>query len=232
MRRLSFVFNKYQGEFVYGGVDGSVTTFAVVAGANGAGFSSEVIIILGLANLLADGLSMSVGSYLSAKSESHNFTKYKKREIWSINNKPEEEANEIRRIYEQKGFKGNTLDEIVKVITSSPDLWVDEMMKEELKLSLSEKKPFSKALATYLSFIIVGTIPLLIYVAGLFSTLSSRNMFIISCISTTLAFVLIGYLKAHINKVSVLTGIGETVLLGGVAAVVAYFAGSLLEALF
>ncbi len=57
------------GEFVYGGIDGAVTTFAVVAGATGARFDAKIILVLGFANLIADGFSMSVGSYLSTKSE-------------------------------------------------------------------------------------------------------------------------------------------------------------------
>ncbi|MGH9856666.1 MAG: VIT1/CCC1 transporter family protein, partial [Acidobacteriota bacterium] len=59
----------YLSEFVYGGIDGAVTTFAVVAGATGANFSVKVILVLGFANLIADGFSMSVGSYLSTESE-------------------------------------------------------------------------------------------------------------------------------------------------------------------
>lgn len=62
-------FEEYLREFVYGGIDGAITTFAVVAGATGAGFSATVVIVLGVANLIADGLSMGVGSYLSSKSE-------------------------------------------------------------------------------------------------------------------------------------------------------------------
>ena len=58
----------YMAEFVYGSIDGTITTFAVVAGASGANLSSGIILVLGLANLLADGFSMSAGSYLSMKS--------------------------------------------------------------------------------------------------------------------------------------------------------------------
>jgi vacuolar iron transporter family protein len=65
----------YLSEFVYGGIDGAVTTFAVVAGATGARFSAQVILVLGFANLIADGFSMSVGSYLSTKSEQELMTK-------------------------------------------------------------------------------------------------------------------------------------------------------------
>ncbi|MBT8229160.1 MAG: VIT1/CCC1 transporter family protein, partial [Bacteroidia bacterium] len=89
----------YLGEFVYGGIDGCVTTFAVVAGAVGAGLDSIIIIILGFANLLADGFAMSIGAYLSAKSESDNFKKYKEKEYWEIENMRESEVEEVREIF-------------------------------------------------------------------------------------------------------------------------------------
>ena len=72
---------EYLGEFVYGGIDGAVTTFAVVAGGFGADLDPGIIIILGFANLLADGFSMSIGAYLSAKSDNEN---YKKTRIYRI----------------------------------------------------------------------------------------------------------------------------------------------------
>ena len=97
---------EYLGEFVYGGIDGSVTTFAVVAGSAGAGLPGSVIIILGFANLIADGFSMSVGSYLSKKSEMQNYEKHKKIEYWEVENIPEKEKEEIREIYREKGFEG------------------------------------------------------------------------------------------------------------------------------
>ncbi|MEQ9022461.1 MAG: VIT1/CCC1 transporter family protein, partial [Pseudomonadales bacterium] len=79
----------YLGEFVYGGIDGSVTTFAVVAGSAGANLESSIVIILGFANLIADGFAMSVGSYLSTKSEKENYEKHKAIEYWEVDNLPE-----------------------------------------------------------------------------------------------------------------------------------------------
>lgn len=81
--------NDYIGEFVYGGIDGSVTTFAVVAGAAGANLDSSVVIILGFANLIADGFAMSVGSYLSNKSELERFEKHEQVEYWEVEHLPE-----------------------------------------------------------------------------------------------------------------------------------------------
>lgn len=229
MKLLSHLFNKHQSEFIYGGIDGCVTTFAVVAGATGAHFHPNIIIILGLANLLADGLSMSIGSYLSSKAEAHDYQKNKRSEYWSVENKPEEETEEIRKIYEQKGFKGEMLDEIVRVITSCKHTWVDEMMKDELKMMESARSPFSKGMATYISFVAIGLIPLLVYLLDLFLTDIKIPLFLISCLLTFGAFIFIGFWKAHLNHVSRIKGIAETVFLGGIAAIVSFLAGTVLE---
>ncbi|MEO1655508.1 MAG: VIT1/CCC1 transporter family protein, partial [Bacteroidota bacterium] len=127
-------FQDYLGEFVYGGIDGSVTTFAVVAGAAGANLPSSVVIILGFANLIADGFAMSIGSYLSTKSEKDNYEKHRKIEYWEVANWPDKEREEIREIYQAKGFEGELLEKVVETITADKDRWVDVMMKEELEM--------------------------------------------------------------------------------------------------
>ena len=62
------ILKKYLPQFVYGGIDGIVTTFAVVSGSAGASLSPKVVLILGFANLFADGFSMSVGAFMAEKS--------------------------------------------------------------------------------------------------------------------------------------------------------------------
>ncbi|NNE27352.1 MAG: hypothetical protein HKN09_10960 [Saprospiraceae bacterium] len=219
---------KYLSEFVYGGIDGCVTTFAVVAGAVGASLDTGIIIILGFANLLADGFAMSIGAYLSAKSDLDNFNKYKQREYWEIENLHAEEVKEIRDIYESKGFEGELLDKVVNVITSDKDRWVDVMMKEELKMIKNEKSPQLIGLATFISFCLVGIIPLSTYLVHFIHPLSI-NLFFLSSILTAIGFAIIGAMKAVVNETTVWKGIAETLILGIVAAAVAYFVGDLLE---
>jgi VIT1/CCC1 family predicted Fe2+/Mn2+ transporter len=214
---------------VYGGIDGSVTTFAVVAGSAGANLDSSIIIILGFANLIADGFSMSVGSYLSNKSETENFEKHEQIEYWEIENIPESEREEIRKIYRDKGFEGELLEDVVSVITSDKDRWVDVMMKEELGMMQLSKSPLAMGLVTFFSFIIVGFIPLLIYVIDYFTIPPMHNLFGTSILLTSIAFIFIGLLKAVVNEKSILKGIGETLLLGSAAAILAYYVGNFLE---
>ncbi len=228
--KLTFL-NRYQaylGEFVYGGIDGSVTTFAVVAGSVGAGLDSSVIIILGFANLLADGFAMSVGAYLSTKSERDNYEKHKAVEYWEVDNLPEVEKQEIRDIYAAKGFEGELLEQVVEVITADKDRWVDVMMKEELEMMPDNKSPFAMGAVTYMAFVLVGLVPLVIYVYD-YITGFDGNRFLVTCILTGLAFSIIGFLKTYVTETSRWKGILETLILGAIAAAVSYFVGDVLE---
>ncbi len=218
---------KYLGEFVYGGIDGCVTTFAVVAGSVGAGLDSAVIIILGFANLLADGFAMSVGAYLSSKSNKDNFRKHKQREYWEIEHLPESEREEVRDIYRAKGFTGDLLEKVVDVITSDKDRWVNDMMKEELEMMEDDKSPVYIGAVTYVSFILIGLIPLIVYVVDFISPLD-RDLFQTASILTGVGFLIIGWLKAYVNQTRYWKGMLETLLLGGIAAIVAYFVGDFL----
>ncbi|MBN3584370.1 VIT1/CCC1 transporter family protein [Algoriphagus aestuarii] len=222
---------EYLGEFVYGGIDGAVTTFAVVAGGFGADLDAGIIIILGFANLLADGFSMSVGAYLSSKSNQENYKKHEAIEHWEIENLPEVEREEIKEIYEKKGFTGDLLEKVVDQITSNKDLWVAEMMKDELNLMEESKSPFKIGFATFISFIIVGFIPLLVYLWTFFNP-SSINIFLWTSLLTGLAFIVIGWLKSIVNQTSSFKSILETLSLGILAAVVAYYVGDILEKFF
>lgn len=222
---------EYLREFVYGGIDGAVTTFAVVAGGFGAGLDPGILIILGLANLLADGFSMSVGAFLSAKSEHDNFTKHEKIEYWEIENLPEIERQEIAAIYRAKGFKGELLEKVVDQICSDKDLWVAEMMKDELNMMRDGKSPFKIGLATLISFILVGFIPLMVYLWDFFFP-TDLNIFLWTSILTGIAFLIVGWLKGVVNQTPALRSISETVALGLLAAIVAYYVGDLLESFF
>lgn len=221
-------FREYLGEFVYGGIDGSVTTFAVVAGAAGAGLSSGIVIILGFANLIADGFSMSIGSYLSTKSELDNYERHKKIEYWEVENIPEKEVQEIRDIYEAKGFEGELLEQVVAKITEDKDRWVDVMMKEELEMIPESKSPFKVALVTFISFVLVGFVPLVIYVVDYALTIK-LPLFLISSVLTSLAFISIGWLRSFVTETNIWKSIAETLLLGAIAASLAYFVGDILE---
>lgn len=219
----------YIGEFVYGGIDGSVTTFAVVAGSTGASLETSVILILGFANLIADGFSMSVGDFFSTKANIDNYKKHRNIEYWEVDNMPDKEKEEIREIYREKGLEGETLENVVEVITSDKDRWVDVMMKEELEMQQESRSPVSTAGVTFGSFVLVGFIPLFSYVLDYVVGIGSENMFLTSSIMTGIAFALIGLLKSYVTETRIIRGVIETLLLGGLAAIIAYYVGDVLE---
>jgi VIT1/CCC1 family predicted Fe2+/Mn2+ transporter len=218
----------YLGEFVYGGMDGSVTTFAVVAGSAGAGFDTSVILILGFANLFADGFAMSVGAYLSAKTNRQNFLKREREKLYEIEDDPERARSMIRTIYHHKGFTEPLLNKVVDVITNNKDRWIDSIMKDDLGMTIEQKSPVLTGVITYRSFILVGLIPLAAYVYDLATGFDS-DMFLWSSVLTMVAFGFIGFLKSFVTETSHVKGILETVTLGALAAFVAYFVGAVLE---
>ena len=221
--------HSYLGDAVLGSVDGTVTTFAVVAGAVGAGFSALVIVVLGVANLLADGLSMAVSNYLGTKVEREELDKAREAEEHHIDHIPDGERAEIREIYAQKGFEGELLEQVVEVITSDRSVWVDTMLKEELHLLVEQRSPWRAAVATYFAFVVVGLIPLLPY---LIPVLPIGDTFIASSILTGLAFTFVGVAKGVVLNRRIWRSAAETLLTGGAAAVVSYAVGYALRQAF
>jgi vacuolar iron transporter family protein len=225
------IVSKYLPDFVYGGIDGSVTTFAVVAGVTGASLSPTIVLILGFANLFADGFSMAVSNYLSTKSKKEYADKIRKSEEHSVINIPEEETQEIREIFSEKGFSGKQLDDAVEIITSNQDVWIDTMMKDEFGIFEDHTSPLKSAIVTFISFNLIGFIPLLAYVLSYFSDSFKSNTFTLSIVLTSIAFFIVGTVKGRVVGRRWLFSGFETLLIGGAAAVIAYYVGYLLRGL-
>lgn len=222
---------KYLGSAVYGALDGSVTTFAVVSGVVGAELDLSIILILGFANLVADGFSMAASNYLSLKSESDYHREEYNREKWEVENYPKGEVDEIRQIYKNKGFKGQDLERAVEIITSDKERWIKTMMIEELGIITEQKSPFLAGLTTFIAFLICGLIPLLTFILIYFFPELEKNAFLISCIITAISIFVVGSLRSFlIAKAWYQAGL-EMLLVGGAAASVAYGVGYLLRGL-
>lgn len=222
---------EYVGDMVYGALDGIVTTFAVVAGAAGANLAPGVVIVLGFANLIADGLSMAVGNYLSLKSEQDYYTAQRKMEEYEVEKFPKIEREEIRSIYASKGFAGKKLESLVDILTSNKKAWVDTMMAEELKLVFEKRDPVKAGGLTYLAFVIAGFIPVSIFVISVFFPMQKTILFQISFLLTFATIFAVGSLRSLvISKNWVAAGL-EMLLIGGLTAVVSYFIGNFLGSL-
>jgi vacuolar iron transporter family protein len=221
----------YLEDFVYGATDGTVTTFAVVAGVVGASLSPTILLILGFANLFADGFSMAIGNYLATKARIQYIKRARRKEEWEIDNLVDQERQEVREIYSKKGFRDELLDDIVRVITSRRKVWVDTMMTEELGLIQDGRRPLDAAITTFAAFNAIGLVPLLPFIA-LFasgSVLPSWDAFAYSAVFTGVAFFVIGWIKGKVVQEPLLkSGLG-TLGIGGMAATLAFFVGYLLN---
>jgi VIT1/CCC1 family predicted Fe2+/Mn2+ transporter len=219
----------YLPEFVYWWIDGLVTTFAVVAWATWANLDLSVVLILGFANLFADGFSMSIGAYLANKSEHDNYKKHLAIEYREIEHLREKEVQEVRDIYAAKWFEGELLEQVVAKIIEDNDRRVDVMMKEELGINEPDKTPLLVGWSTLIAFVVIGLIPLLTYVIAYTADLDPKTLFPIAIWLTALWFVGIGWMKSYINETSHRKGVLETVSLWGLAAAVAYYVWFVLE---
>lgn len=220
--------HSYLGDAVLGAIDGCVTTFAVVAGAAGASLPSSVTVILGLANLLADGFSMAASNYQRAKSERGLLEKARAIEEMHVRMVPEGEREEVRQIFAAKGFHGGELERIVEVITQNPKLWVDTMLTEELGLKLELPRPSAAALTTFAGFAVAGLVPLLPYLMPGFPL---QQVFWVSSFFTGSTFFGIGLMKGRALHHPLLQSGLETLVVGGAAAGLAYAVGVLLKGL-
>ncbi|MCB0347906.1 MAG: VIT1/CCC1 transporter family protein [Bdellovibrionales bacterium] len=221
----------YIRDFIYGSIDGTVTTFAVVAGAAGAGFSEKVIFILGCANLIADGFSMAVGNYEGVKAEKQLVDKYRKMEAEHIEQVPEGEKEELRQIYIAKGFSGDELESIVEGISSNKEAWIEVMLTEEHGLSTAIGNPIKAAFITYLAFCWLGLFPLLPFIfkaVGAIS-ISSEELFVVSGVLTAITFFTIGVVKGNLVQVPKWKSGLSTLATGGAAALMSFFVGKLLS---
>ncbi len=221
--RLSSVRHSYIRDWIYGGIDGAVTTFAVVSGVAGADLSATIVLILGFANLIADGFSMAASNFLGTRAELEDYKRLEKIEYRHIEQFPEGEREEIRQIYKEKGFAGEELEKAVELITADKDRWVQTMLTEEYGLPGEIRSPWKASLSTFAAFLICGLIPLLSYL------FTAENAFFISSVLTGITFFLIGSVKSRWSTSSWLRSGLETFIVGSLAAILAYVVGVLLK---
>jgi vacuolar iron transporter family protein len=215
--------HNYIRDWVYGGIDGSVTTFAVVSGVIGAGLSPVVILVMGFANLVADGFSMAASNYLGTKAEQEDFKHLEVIEYRHVDTAPEGEKEEVRQIFSEKGFEGEELERVVELITSDRKRWVQTMLTEEYGLPREVRSARLAALSTFCAFFLCGLIPLVPYVFGM------TRAFTLSTVLTGVVFFTVGAIKAKWSTRAWWRSGLETLFIGSIAAVLAYTVGLLLK---
>lgn len=219
------------GDVVYGAHDGIITTFAIIAGSVGAALSAATVIILGIANVIADGISMAASSYLARKSELQAFRFQQAVEKWETEHEPGEERAEVREILLRKGYGGEDLDRLVELITKNPKFWVDFMMSEELGIfgTKDSAKPLRAAIATFASFVAAGMIPLVPYFAALGETAS--GLFPDAIAAALGALFIVGLVRSRVASERWYRPCGEMLAVGTMAGGAAYALGALLAKL-
>lgn len=215
--------HNYLRDWIYGGIDGSVTTFAIVTGVVGAHLSPGVIVIMGFANLLADGFSMAASNFLGTKAEHDDIRRLKMIEHRHIQLAPEGEREEVRQIFAKKGFAGTDLERVVELITSEPERWVQTMLTEEYGLPQEARSAWRAAASTFSAFIVCGLAPLLPFLV------LSGNAFRFSILFTGTVFFAIGSIKSRWSTQSWYRSGMSTLFVGGIAAGLSYLVGVLLK---
>ncbi len=219
----------YLKEIVYGGNDGIVTTFAVVAGFAGAQANvvsrlpMVAVLLFGFANLFADGVSMALGNFISTRSEQDVYNSEKQKEQYEIVHNTQLEQLESVEILIKKGFTREQANDLVAIYMKNSSYWTDFMMSQELELANPEGgNALLMSLVTFFSFLIFGFIPLVPYVF-----FRGPELFGLSIGATATALTLLGVIRWKVGRQGFVQSVGETLLLGGAAALVSYFVGTL-----
>ena len=210
-------------DWIYGGIDGSVTTFAVVSGVVGARLSPWVILVMGFANLFADGFSMAASNFLGTRAEHEDLRRLEAIEYRHVDLAPEGEREEVRQIFRNKGFAGEDLTRLVDLITSDRGRWVRTMLTEEYGLPQEVRSPWLAAITTFSAFLVCGLVPLLPYLLGLNDPLA------LSIVMTGGVFFTIGSVKSRWSTTLWWRSGLSTLAVGAIAAGLAYGVGLLVN---
>lgn len=220
--RLQNTIGEYIHDIVYGGNDGIVTTFAVVAGATGADLPVSTIIILGLANLVADGASMGTGSFLSTKSEADHYERIRKAEYQTLATKPEHAKHVLMSLYENKGFNSVEAASIADQYLKNPDAYTSSIMHEVHGLTKeSTVQAVWHGIMTFTAFAIFGAIPLAPYLLGL----EPKHQFTTAIISTAISLLILGLTRSIVTRERIIRGPLEVLSIGAIGAIIAYGIG-------
>ncbi|GMR70202.1 VIT1/CCC1 transporter family protein [Aerococcus viridans] len=218
----------YVKSMVYGGLDGIITTFAVVSGVTGGALDFQIIIVLGFSNLLADGLSMAVGDYLSSKSENEFISKEIEQHQSNFKYDFQSKLNDFKEYYINKGLTETDASLISETLAKYPEVIEQERINMIFGTAETEAHPMFNALITFFSFILFGFIPLIAYVFASFSTFLMENTFIVASILTGLTLFILGAVKSKLTLTKWVRSGMEMLLVGGAAALIAYMIGFIL----
>lgn len=218
--------SEYIKSIVFGGLDGIITTFAVVTSTQGADLGVEVVLLVGWASLIADALSMGLGDFLSEKAEMDYVSSEQARERAEVRDHLEGEKEEVREIYRKRGMPENECIELVEIFSLYPEAFVDLMMIVELNMIPEDPDPaaWKNGLITFFSFIFCGCVPLIPYVIYYAAGLDNDDgtLFAVSCILAACVTFLLGVVKGVYSALKWYVAGTEMLIVGIIANLVAY----------
>jgi vacuolar iron transporter family protein len=222
---------EYLSSVVYGGLDGIITTFAIVSGVMGAQLVPEIIMILGVANLLGDGFSMAAGAYLSAKSEQEVHASERRQMADRIAQAPDIQVDDLYELYCRQGYSESEAMRLTEIKSRDPGRWVNTMLVEKHLRLPQKEKPLLKGVFTFIAFVLFGAVPLSIFMVDLVIDLgiTAHQAFLLSIVFTGVALMLLGAAKIFVTGRSPLRSGLEMLMVGGLAAAVAYAVGAFLK---
>lgn len=212
---------KYIRSLIFGFNDGTVSNLALVAGLSGAMLGNKVVILGGLADMIAGAISMGLGNYIATKSQVEFYRHEYQREKEEIKTVPKLEIKEIEDIYRKKGFKGKELAMVVKRITSNKKRWINVMMEEEIGMTKKGiENPIAVGLMTFGAFLLAAAIPVLP-----FFVLPVKEALIFASVTCMSLLFAVGVAKTHYTGRDWLRSGIEMVIIGAIATLASYYLG-------
>ncbi len=210
-------------EIVFGANDGLVSNVALVAGIAGGTSDPKIIILGGVAGLVAGSISMGLGAYVSTKSERDFRSSEEARERWEIEHLRDKEIDETKKIFSEKGIEEPLLTEVVNAIIKDHERWIKIMMTEELGFPDHPPRPIFSALVIGIAFALAASFPVIPYFF-----LNGQYALITSFFFTGAALFGIGSWRAVLSKGNAFINGAEMIALAGTGVAVAFFIGRLI----
>jgi VIT1/CCC1 family predicted Fe2+/Mn2+ transporter len=214
-----FTGNRAVRDLVLGMADGLTVPFALAAGLSGAIDTTWIIVVAGLAEIVAGAIAMGLGGYLAARSEAEHYDSERRREQREVHDKPQAEAAEVFEVLESYGVKPEAAMPLVEALQRNPEGWVDFMMRFELGLERPDpRRALRSAVTIGGAYVLGGLIPLWPYML----IDSAVRALPISGAVTLAALLAFGYVKGRFTGAPPVRGALQTALIGGVAAGAAF----------
>lgn len=218
-REMHFTSSNFVRDVVIGMSDGLTVPFALAAGLSGAIANTRYIVIGGLSEIAAGAIAMGLGGYLAARGDAEHYDQEREREYREIKEIPEEEKAEVSRVFQNYGLTAEESEPVVEALSKRSDAWVDFMMRFELGLEQPDpKRAVTSAGTIAASYVAGGLIPLSPYIVlG-----NAYRGLIFSAVVTLAALGVFGFIKGKYTGSRALRSAAQTVVIGGVAAAVAF----------